>query len=280
MDQLEFLKPKMTFGDTLKFTPYAWSKLIWMRDKGNTEVAGFCVTATNDPLLVTDFNLIKEKCTIASFDLDTNDLAEYQDLMLDTGLAMWQSVRILAHTHPGNSPHPSPADEENFERAFGAPDWAIMLIVAKNGETYCRLKVNVGPGITKQLKVTVDFSQEFRGSEHKNWENEYKLKVRQLYTINMANSMAIELEKYNISDIDDELKNLDCFWNMDCDVEFWDKNSEEWYMYNPINNQWYNDIGEIAKDRMTNKNGKLKYLPSLIVKWAEKYWNEREFPVE
>lgn len=173
----DFQLPKKTYGDTLKFSPGAYAKLVWMRNRGNTEVAGFGITGTDDPLLVTGFRLIRSKCTYAHFDMDTNALADYQDLMLDEGIAIWQSARVLIHSHPGNSPQPSGNDEDNFRDAFSHPDWAIMFILADMGKSYCRLKINVGPGITKELKVVIDWSIPFEGSNHKSWQLEYDTNV-------------------------------------------------------------------------------------------------------
>lgn len=176
----EFMTPKMTYGDTLRFTPYAYAKLLYMQRLGDTEVAGYCITGTDDPLLITDFKLIKQECTSVEFDLDKDDMAEYQESMIDAGLAVWQSSRILAHTHPGNSPNPSLVDEENFKRSFTIPDWAIMFIIADSGDTYCRMKINVGPGVVKEMDVEIDWSIPFGGSDCGKWFSEYKDKVSKM----------------------------------------------------------------------------------------------------
>src|SRR5688572_27708535 len=47
----------------LRFTPYAWAKLLFLRDRGLTEVGGFGVTAEADPLLVEDLRLVRQACT-------------------------------------------------------------------------------------------------------------------------------------------------------------------------------------------------------------------------
>lgn len=171
------VKPKLTFGKELRFSPYAWGKLIWFRDRGPTEVAGYCITSTEDPLLVTDFVLIKQECTMVSFDLDTDDGVEYVERMMDKGLPPWSTNNILAHTHPSVDTTPSPTDETNFRKAFSHPDWAIMLIVGTDGSTYCRLKMNTGPGTIILLDVVIDYSVEFGGSNIVEWEKEYKEKV-------------------------------------------------------------------------------------------------------
>jgi len=184
----EFCNPRLTFEKQLRLTPYAWAKLMWMRDKGNTEVAGYCVTGTSDPLLVTDFVLIKQECTIVTFDLDSEDIVEYTDRMMDEGLAPWQCMNILAHTHPSNDTTPSGVDEENFEAAFSHPNWAIMLIVGQDGSAYCRLKMNTGPGTISLLDVVIEYGVQFNGSNPEEWEKEYKAKVSKKTSFHMTGS--------------------------------------------------------------------------------------------
>src|ERR1019366_3805129 len=67
--------------------------------------------------------------------------------------------------------------EETFARAFGGCDWAIMFILAKGGETYTRLRFNVGPGGEGTLKTEVDFSQDFAGSDVEVWIQEYEANI-------------------------------------------------------------------------------------------------------
>ncbi len=293
----EFCKPELTFGKELKLTPYAWAKLIWMRDRGNTEVAGYCVTGTSDPLLITDFVLIKQECTMVTFDLDSNDSAEYVERMMDAGLAPWQCLNILAHTHPGNSTNPSSVDEENFEKAFSHPDWAIMLIIGQDGSAYCRLKMNTGPGTLSLLDVTIDYGISFNGSNLAEWEKEYKAKVskksfrvtgaerhlvpkdegriseleqqlgatnqrieeRDRRYIDQAGSgnssswwdddeaMWLELtpEQIQQKESEQELDEMDCYWDVDGDAVCWDQHMEDdcAYYYNPDTKQWQVDTG-------------------------------------
>ena len=51
---------------TIRFTPFAWSKLLFLRDCGGTEVSSFGIHATNDLLLIEDVRLVKQQCTSAS----------------------------------------------------------------------------------------------------------------------------------------------------------------------------------------------------------------------
>jgi proteasome lid subunit RPN8/RPN11 len=304
----EFQKPKMTYDDTLRFTPYAWAKLLYMQKAGKTEVAGYCVTGTNDPFLVTDFRLVKQDCTCVTFDFDEDDMAEYQELMLDTGLAVWQSSRILGHTHPGSCPNPSEPDEKNFRKVFTRPDWAIMLIVAKDGSIYCRLKINVGPGVEKLMKVQVDFGSTFQASDHAAWQKEYKEKVTEnnfvmtgreglvgstnvhsRQHIQIASEEDIDFWNEYIeeqdkkgSQLEEELDEIDCQpdfdcqWDYDGNVCYLNMDNNMWYFYDPIKEKWYieNDhrLGEIKPPTAP--------WAAEVVEWAATHAHEREEAME
>ena len=70
-------------------------------------------------------------------------------------------------------------DEATFARVFGSSQWALMFILAEEGETYARLQFNTGPGISQELAVEIDYSQEFSGTAWEVWEEEYLLNVRE-----------------------------------------------------------------------------------------------------
>ncbi|UCG02556.1 MAG: Mov34/MPN/PAD-1 family protein [Candidatus Heimdallarchaeota archaeon] len=270
--EIETIKPKTTYENILRFTPYAYAKLLYMQNAGPTEVAGFCVTGTEDALLVTDFILIKQNCTQVSFDLDKEDIAEYQERMVDNGLEVWQFARILAHTHPGNSPQPSRTDEENFKNVFTRPSWAIMFIIAEDKSTYCKLKISVGPGVQVILKTQVDFTQQFAASDFPEWEKEYNEKVIKdtIWQDDIDKHKMWWDQERSIFGYDDELDELDCRWDQDGNVIFLDDDGNEYY-YDPINKEWFieneneNFLRQISEPR-TNWVSKVK-------KWSQKYAN-------
>jgi hypothetical protein len=272
-----FIKPKMTFANELRFSAYAWAKLIWMRDHGPSEVAGYGITGTEDPLLVTDFKLIKQKCTSVHFELDPNDGVEFMEQMADEGLMPWMHSNLLIHTHPMDSPQPSINDEENFAKAFSHPNWAIMLIVAESGNTYCRLKINVGPGITKELKVGVDWSQPFMGSDIQKWDEEYKAKVT-VDKIICRGLVHTKLDSPIWSDEDLCVDNIDCYWSSDGDVLYCDEENATWYTYEPVKEQWYSELP--MENSMIEIEAPNTPWAKLIVEWAIKYANERDFAYE
>ena len=164
----------------LRFSPTAWAKLLYFRDRGETEISGFGITEPDDLLYVTDFITIKQDATVASISLDDEAVADFFETQVDVGRKPEQFFRIWLHTHPGDSPNPSSVDEETFARVFGRCDWAAMFILAQDGKTYSRLRFNVGPGGQMLIPVYVDYNQPFGPSDKEEWEAEYKANVKAL----------------------------------------------------------------------------------------------------
>jgi proteasome lid subunit RPN8/RPN11 len=157
----------------LRFTPTAWAKLQFFCHAGDTEVGGFAITEAADLLLVTDFITVRQRVSCVTVAFDDEAVADFFDAQVDAGRKPEQFGRAWVHTHPGNSPTPSMTDEATFQRAFGSCDWAIMAIVAKGGQTYARLRFNVGPGGQMVIPVAVDYTRPFSGSDHDGWAEEY-----------------------------------------------------------------------------------------------------------
>lgn len=162
----------------LRFSPYAWAKLLFFRDRGPTEIGGFGITAADDPLFVEGFQTIRQTATAVTIALDDAAVADYLDAQVDAGRKPAQVLRTWIHTHPGNCPKPSSVDEEMFRRVFGPSDYAIMAILARGGKKYGRLRFNAGPGGSLRLAIRVDYSKPFAGSDTKAWEAEYQANIR------------------------------------------------------------------------------------------------------
>ena len=167
-----------SFRPTLRFHPTAWAKLLFLRDLGETEVGGFGISAADDLLLIEDFVLVRQRCSVITVAFDDNAVAEFFDQQIDRGLRPEQFGRIWIHTHPGDSARPSSVDEETFARVFGRSDWAVMAIVACGGDTFARLQFPAGPGGSLSLPFAVDYRQPFTGSDHEAWTNEYLAAVQ------------------------------------------------------------------------------------------------------
>jgi hypothetical protein len=169
---------KTTSVKPLRLTPYAWGKLLYLRDLGPTEVGGFGISAREDLLLIEDIVLLKQLCTEVTVKFDDEAVADYFDTQVDLGLQPERFGRIWIHTHPGSSPLPSNTDEATFARCFGVSDWAVMFIVARGGQTYARLRFSAGPGGELVMPVEVDFQQPFAASDRTAWGMEYDQSVQ------------------------------------------------------------------------------------------------------
>jgi hypothetical protein len=162
----------------LRFSPTAWAKLLFLRDLGDTEIGGFGISAKDDLLFVEDVQLVAQTCTWVNVEFDDQSVANFFDDQVDAGRRRETFGRLWLHTHPGNSPEPSGTDEATFSRVFSRSDWAVMFILARGGQTFARLRYNVGPGAELESPVEVDFSRPFAGSDCDGWEAEYLCNVR------------------------------------------------------------------------------------------------------
>ena len=172
---------------TLRFTPTAWAKLLFLRDLGPTEVGGFGIADQQDLLRMTDLRLVKQDCSPITVAFNDLAVAEFFDEQVDQGLRPAQFARIWIHTHPGGSAQPSDTDEETFVRAFGQTDWAVMFILAQKGQTYCRLQYHRQPECALELAVEVDYCQPFAATDHAAWETEYRANVRETVLATLTN---------------------------------------------------------------------------------------------
>ena len=114
---------------------------------------------------------------MASVSFDDEAVADFFENQVDLGRKPEQFARIWLHTHPGDCPNPSGTDEQTFGRVFGKCGWAVMFILAEEGETYARLRFNVGPGGACLLPVELDCDADFPASDSEGWEAEYQANI-------------------------------------------------------------------------------------------------------
>ena len=120
---------------------------------------------------------MQQQCTPVSVRFDDEAVADFFDRQVDKGRHPRQFARIWVHTHPCDCARPSGTDEQTFARCFGRADWAVMFILACGGETYARLRFNVGPGGELEIPNEVDFSLPFAAAEQEAWEQEFQANV-------------------------------------------------------------------------------------------------------
>jgi hypothetical protein len=164
----------------LRFTPTAWAKLQFFRDRGDTEIGGFGVAAPHDLLLIEEFITVRQVTTCVSVAFDDLAVADCFESQVDAGRKPEQFGRAWLHTHPGDSPTPSGSDEHTFRQVFGRYDWAVMFVLAQGGTTYARLRFNVGPGGDVLIPTEFDFARPFAGSDHPAWAAEYNRNIQSL----------------------------------------------------------------------------------------------------
>jgi len=171
---------------SLRFSPTAWAKLLFMRDVTDNEVGGFGITEAEDLLFVTDVVLVKQKVTCVTISFEDESVADFFEEQVEAGRQPEQFARLWLHTHPGDSPEPSGTDESTFARVFGSCDWAVMFIVAQNGSTFARLRFNAGPGGEVKIPVCVDYSYEFDAADFEIWKQQYKANVVEDHTFSLT----------------------------------------------------------------------------------------------
>lgn len=111
---------------------------------------------------------------------DDAAVADDFDDCTEAELPLNRCARIWIHTHPADSASPSRTDEATFDRVFGHCHWAVMMILARGGDRYARLRFGVGPGGSLRIPVRIDWSAPFSASDHDAWEQEYEACVRPL----------------------------------------------------------------------------------------------------
>ncbi len=145
-----------------------------MRDAGDMEIGGFGISRKDDLLLVEGFATIKQTASVVNVAFDDDADAESFDRQVDLNHSPKQFARLWIHSHPGDCPLPSPTDEATFRRVFCASDWAAMVIVARGGQTFCRLQFNSGPGGSIEIRVSIKHSIPIEGRDLEAWREEYK----------------------------------------------------------------------------------------------------------
>src|SRR3972149_6113504 len=78
----------------LRFSPYAWAKLLYLRDRSDSEVGGFGITAQDDLLLVKDVRLVRQYSTPVSVRFDDAAVADFFDQQVDAGRQPAEFARV------------------------------------------------------------------------------------------------------------------------------------------------------------------------------------------
>lgn len=166
-------------GLRLRMAPTAWAKLRYMCTSSDTEIGGFGVSSSKDPLLVTEFHLIKQECTGATVELDDEALAEYVEDQVALGRHPSECLRIWIHTHPSKSTTPSNTDWEMFKEKFTECDWSLMAIMGSDGDTSEGHLWITYPdcGFITLPSIEIEWSLPITEANPEDWAKELKEKV-------------------------------------------------------------------------------------------------------
>lgn len=168
----------------LRCSPLAWLKWQYLCHAGPTEVAGFGLSAQNDPLYLEDILVIDQRASAMTVSFEDAAVADLFDRMTDSQLPPHRFARVWLHTHPGSCPKPSGVDEATFRRAFGTCDWSVMAILSRTSATYARLQFCAGPGGSLEIPVAVDWQAwphtTSLDSQLAQWRLEYEQHVKQV----------------------------------------------------------------------------------------------------
>ena len=134
--------PVLSKRPTLRYSPAAWAKLLYFRDKSDNEVGEFGITEPDDLLYVKEFVTVKKDVIPISVKFDDESVANYFEDQVDLSRKPEQFARIWLRSHLGDSPEPSIIDDETFERVFENCEWAVLFVVAQNNKTYAKLSFN------------------------------------------------------------------------------------------------------------------------------------------
>ncbi len=180
----------------LRFTPYAWAKLLFMCHTRSTEVSGMGIGAEDDPMTIEDIEIIKQRCNPCFTDIDSD---AYADRMVDLcdpegqrKLTPQRCQRVWIHTHPAGLGVPSVHDDETFEKSFGLADWAVMFIYSKSADVYCQLRMTarnangVATELRQEVPVSIAWDRPFPAAVPASWAMELDAQVStyavQVYT--------------------------------------------------------------------------------------------------
>ena len=147
-------------------------KLRYLADKYAHEIGGFGLLDKDNPTRVIDFIVPKQEVSACSIVL--GDLGNLLEEYVEREYEPWQVLRCWIHTHPKGIREPSQTDEDTFTTVMGKQNWAIMVIVPKEGQIYARLRYNTEPKIESVIPVVVERKKDDKVKE---WDEEIIKKV-------------------------------------------------------------------------------------------------------
>ena len=172
-----------TAGESLRFTPYVWAKLLFLQDVSNTAMGGFGICDHGDLFLVRDFALIEQVSTCLTVKFSDKKLNNFYETRLEANSMSDQLSLIWIQTNPDSFPSSSLWEKQELGHLFKQRDWFVTAEFGTEGQAKASMHFRIGsrsanPRVETQLDVEVDYQAMFPKSNHQMWLDEYKANVR------------------------------------------------------------------------------------------------------
>lgn len=173
----------------LIFSPYAWNKLLFLRDMADgDELAAFGIGSEENPLYITNLVMPEQETSSTSADFTEKGLQEYFEKSEETYGDPDRWCRVWIHTHPRGVKQPSGTDDDTWSQVFGHAPWAVMYILTECGSYYCKMRMRHSERITvdkdgnksldyysieQEIEAIVDSMSQWE-KYHESWTKEFK----------------------------------------------------------------------------------------------------------
>lgn len=244
---------------SLRFTRYAWGKLVYVNELSTTEISGFCIASAKDLLLVEDIAFLQQVNTGASTLLNDEAVADHFDDQVDAGRKPNQFARIWLHTHPGAHfgkntqrirkivgnddfliPSPSGVDEATISRVFGDCDWAVMFIYGGGATGYARLVLK--KPVDGQIVMPVEMQRKGKDptkKDFKKWKQEFEKNITEKkWNLPVVNVRVITNHYLQLVDLLDTDIDVDEFAQF---IESFSETAGDFCQLNEPMRQWWMD---------------------------------------
>lgn len=166
----------------LKFTPFAWGKLVSLNNISTCEIGAYGISDPDDLLVVKDIYLPQQTVSGVEVKFDDEGIQDYyEEQVLIYGRHPREFARIWIHSHPwhGDTLNPSGTDEDTFRRCFGECDWAIMFIINNDERYYCRMSIRTGIHMNIMMKAKIDYTKSITEDDEENFKKIYDDRVNE-----------------------------------------------------------------------------------------------------
>lgn len=138
-----------------------YGALVKAANNGKTEVGMYGRLSVQqsgryfpDSMYLTDVCVPEQECTGSTTEIDGLSWAKTFAQWVESGSTPAEAGRFWIHTHPkGMGPTPSSVDYATLRTDFGKYEWAIMMIIATNGDYSIEFGGELGSFLVPKLSI-------------------------------------------------------------------------------------------------------------------------------